>query len=113
MIYGNSIGGEWFGHYLEQQMPFAGIGNMEFTDRHFMALQLEAQQNIASSHFILLRLAAAQHAEEFKHTFKQQTLLGYQLGYYYNTLLGPLGATIGYSNKTKEVNFYINLGFEF
>ena len=86
---------------------------MEFTDRHFMALQLEAQQNIANSHFILLRLAAAQHAEEFKHTFKQQTLLGYQLGYYYNTLLGPLGATIGYSNKTKEVNFYINLGFEF
>lgn len=113
VIYGNSIGGEWFGHYLEQQMPFAGIGNMEFTDRHFMALQLEAQQNIANSHFILLRLAAAQHAEEFKHTFKQQTLLGYQLGYYYNTLLGPLGATIGYSNKTKEVNFYINLGFEF
>ena len=28
-VFGNTIGGEWFGHYVEQQMPFAGIGNME------------------------------------------------------------------------------------
>lgn len=112
-IYGNFIGGEWLGHYIEQQMPFAGVSNLESTDRHFMAIQLEAQQRIAASHYILLRLAAAQHAEEFKHTFDHHTMLGYQLAYYYNTIIGPLGASVGYSNKTKEVNLYVNLGFEF
>ena len=23
-VFGNTIGGDWFGHYVEQQMPFAG-----------------------------------------------------------------------------------------
>ena len=32
--FGNTIGGDWFGHYVEQQMPFAGIGNMEYVDHH-------------------------------------------------------------------------------
>jgi NTE family protein len=113
VIYGNTIGGEWFGHYIEQQMPFAGTGNLEYTDLHFIALQLQAQQRIATNNFILLRLAAAQHADEFKDILQQQTMLGAQLAYYYNTLFGPLGATLGYSNKSKQLNFYINLGFEF
>ncbi len=113
VICSNTIGGEWFGHYIERQMPFAGVGNIEYTDRHFLALQLQAQQRIATNHFILLRLAAAQHADEFKHTFEQKTMLGSQVAYYYNTIFGPLGATLGYSNKTKKCNFYINLGFEF
>ncbi len=113
VIYGNTIGGEWFGHYIEQQMPFAGIGNLEYTDLHFIALQLQAQQRIATNNYILLRLAAAQHADEFKDILQQKTMLGAQLAYYYNTLFGPLGATLGYSGKTKQLNFYINLGFEF
>ena len=39
----NTIGGEWFGHYIEQQMPFAGIGNMEYVDRQFVAAQLQSE----------------------------------------------------------------------
>ena len=113
VVYGNTIGGEWFGHYLEQQMPFAGMGNLEYTDQHFLALQVQGQQRIATNHFVLLRIAAAQHADEFKHVFERKTMLGGQLAYYYNTVLGPLGATLGYTNKTKKLNLYLNLGFEF
>lgn len=29
-VFGNTIGGDMFGHYVEQQMPFAGIGNVEY-----------------------------------------------------------------------------------
>jgi NTE family protein len=36
------------------------------------------------------------------------------MSYYYNSsLIGPIGATVGYSNVTKEPSFYINLGFVF
>ena len=38
---------------------------------------------------------------------------GIQAGYYHQTLLGPVGATLGYSNQTQEMNFYLNLGFVF
>jgi len=112
-VFGNTVGGDWFGHYVEQQMPFAGIGNMEYVDHQFMAAQLQAQQRIGSSNYVLLRLAGAQQAEKVKNLLDHKTLLGGQIAYYYNTMFGPVGATLGYSNRTKEPYFYMNLGYEF
>ena len=112
-VFGNTIGGDWFGHYVEQQMPFAGIGNMEYVDKQFVAAQLQAQQHIGGNSYILIRLAGAQHADKAKDLLDRRTLLGAQAAYYYNTMFGPVGATLGYSNRTKKPYFYLNLGFEF
>ena len=111
--FGNIIGGEWFGHYIEQQMPFAGIGNMEYVDHHFVAVQLQAQQRMGKNNYVLLRLAGAQQASDLKELFDYRSMLGVQGAYYYNTIFGPVGATLGYSNYTKKVYFFINLGYEF
>jgi len=113
IIFANTIGGNWFGCQMEQQMPFAGIGHMEYMDAKFIALQLQAQERILKNHFVLLRLAGAQHADKTKNLFDNQTLLGVQVGYYYRTMFGPLGGTFGYSNHTKKPNIFINLGYEF
>ena len=112
-VFGNTIGGEWFGHYIEQQMPFAGIGNMEYVDQQFLAAQLQAQQRIGKNHYVLLRVAAGQQAEKARQLLDHSTMIGVQAAYYYNTMLGPLGATLGYSNHTKEGYFFVNLGYEF
>ena len=112
-VFGNTIGGDWFGHYVEQQMPFAGIGNMEYVSSQFVAAQLQAQQRIGSNSYVLLRMAGAQHANRLKELLDYRTLLGGQIAYYYNTIVGPVGATVGYSNRTKKLYFYINLGYEF
>ena len=112
-VFGNTIGGDWFGHYVEQQMPFAGIGNMEYVDKQFVAAQLQAQQHIGGNSYILIRLAGAQHADKAKELLDRRTLFGAQAAYYYNTMFGPVGATLGYSNRTKKPYFYLNLGFEF
>jgi len=111
--FSNTIGGEWFGHYIEQQMPFAGIGNMEYVDRQFVSAQLQAQQRIGSNNYLLLRVAGGQQAAKVKELFDHRTLIGVQGAYYYNTMFGPLGATLGYSNHTKKAYFFINLGYEF
>jgi len=110
---GNVIGGLWFGHYVEQQMPFAGIGHIERTDQHFVGVQLQGQYSPARNHYILLRGAAAEHAPNFSELLDHHTMIGGSLSYYYQTLLGPIGATIGYSNKSKDVDFFFNLGYEF
>ena len=112
-VFGNTIGGEWFGHYIEQQMPFAGIGYMEYIHNQFVAAQIQAQQRIGKNHYVLLRVAAGQHAEKAKEFFDNRTLIGVQGAYYFNTMFGPLGATLGYSNHTKQAYFFINLGYEF
>ena len=111
--FSNTIGGEWFGHYIEQQMPFAGIGNMEYIGRQFVSAQLQAQQRIGKTHYVLLRVAGGQQAAKLKEIFDYRTLVGVQGGYYYNTIFGPVGATLGYSNHTKKAYFFINLGYEF
>ena len=112
-VFGNTIGGDWFGHYVEQQMPFAGIGNMEYVDHQFVAAQLQAQQRIGSNNYVLLRVACAQQSDRLKELLDYRTLLGGQIAYYYNTIVGPVGATIGYSNRTKKPYFFLNLGYEF
>jgi NTE family protein len=112
-IFANTIGGNWFGRQMEQQMPFAGIGNMEYVEQQFVALQLQAQERIGTNHILLLRLAGAQQTEEMKELFDDRPLLGAQVGYYYKTMFGPLGGTLGYSNHTKELYFFLNLGYEF
>ena len=112
-VFSNTVGGDCFGHYVEQQMPFAGIGNMEYVSSQFVAAQLQAQQRIGSNSYVLLRMAGAQHANRLKELLDYRTLLGGQIAYYYNTIVGPVGATVGYSNRTKKPYFYINLGYEF
>ena len=113
LVFANTIGGDCFGHYIEQQMPFAGLGCMEYVDRHFVAAQLQAQQRIGDNNYLLFRFAGAQHAEDIKNLLDRHTLLGAQLAYYYKTVIGPVGATLGYCNRTKEPYFFVNLGYEF
>ena len=112
-FFGNTIGGDWFGHYVEQQMPFAGIGNLEYVDHQFLAAQLQAQQRIATNNYVLLRVAAGQKANRLDEILDHRTLLGGQIAYYYKTIAGPVGATLGYSNHTRNVYFFINVGYEF
>jgi NTE family protein len=94
-------------------MPFAGIGNMEYVDHQFVAAQLQAQQRIGSNSYVLLRVAGAQQSDHLKDILDYRTILGGQIAYYYNTIVGPVGATIGYSNRTKKPYFFLNLGYEF
>ena len=111
--FSNIIGGDWFGHYVEQQMPFVGVGHMEYVKNHFLAAQLQAQERVGNHHYFLLRVAGGQQADKLKNLFDNKTLFGAQIAYYYNTFFGPVGATLGYSNHTKKTYFFLNLGFEF
>ncbi len=113
LVFSNAIGGDWFGHYVEQQMPFAGVGNIEYLKKQFVAAQLQLQQRIGSSHYVLLRAAAAQQSDKLEDIFDNKTLIGGQLAYYYNTIFGPIGASVGYSNRTEKTYFYLNIGFVF
>jgi NTE family protein len=112
-IFGNIMGGDTFGHYVEQQVPFAGLGHLEYAERHYLAVRLQAQQRLGSNHYVLLRTSVAQHAEHIADIMKTKTLIGVQGAYYYKTMFGPLGATLGYANRTKSPYFYINLGYVF
>ncbi len=113
VIFGNYVGGEYFDHYLDGQIPFAGVGYAEVAWKHIFAAQMQLQYHPTTNNYIQLRMAAAQDAPKLEDVFEHKTRLGASLSYYYNTMFGPLGGTIGYSNITKKFYYFINLGFFF
>ena len=112
-ILSNTIGGEWFGHYIEYQSPFPGVRHIENIASKFFAGQIQAQYHLTENNIMLFRFAAAQQADEFDHLFDSHLLFGTTLSYYYNTMFGPIGAVVGYSNKSKEPYLFINFGYVF
>ena len=113
LAYGNAVGSEWFGQQVEQHMPFAGIGHMEYMGRYFAAAQMQLQYRILKSHYVILRAAAALQSDDITVLLQQAPIVGAQLGYSYNTLFGPIDLRLGYSNRTKAVNVYLNIGHRF
>ena len=112
-VFGNTIGGDWFGHYVEQQVPFAGIGNLEYVKSQFLAVQFLAQQRIGTNNYVVFKVAGAQQADKVKRLLENRTILGVQGSYFYNTMFGPVGAMVGYSNRTKKPYIFLNIGFVF
>lgn len=113
LIMRNSIGGQLPGMYLEQQVPFAGIGHIEFVDNMLVVGQIMAQQRIMDNNYIIGRLSLGQRGEKLRDLFKLGPMAGCEIAYYYNSMFGPVGASLGYSSRTNEPYFYINLGFQF
>lgn len=109
----NFIGGDYAGHYIEQQLPFAGVGNVEVAENSFVAVGLKLQQRIMDNNYIIARASFALNADRLRNLLDNPLMNGYQLSWAYNSMFGPVNANLGYSSKTKRVLFYLNLGFEF
>ena len=112
-LYANTIGGPFFAHYTEGQMPFAGLNHVELAQRRFLAAGLTLQQRIATNNYILLYTSAGQTASQFSQLFKTHTLLGLSLAYAYNSIIGPIAASVGYNNRSEKLSAYINIGYVF
>jgi len=94
-------------------MPFAGIDNLEFTDNSIVVAALKLRQRMGSKNYISLIGNVAVSDNNFFDILKDKWMYGFSLGYGYDSMFGPLEASLGYSNQSKKVGFYINLGFYF
>lgn len=109
----NYVGGSWFGHYVEQQMPFAAMHHFEMADNEWVACQAQLQAQLTTNNFVLFRAAAAQHADDADALFRHAPTLGFQAAYFYRTVVGPVGLTAGWNNCQDGVSVLASLGFDF
>ncbi|RHJ78684.1 patatin-like phospholipase family protein [Parabacteroides sp. AM08-6] len=109
----NMVGGETFGRYLSQQIPFAGINHVEIFDNSVAVARLQVRQRIAGRNYISLTGNYAIHNNDFFRLFEGKNVWGGSLGYAYNSIAGPLSATFSMSNQNTHLQFYLNLGFNF
>lgn len=110
---GNFIGGDYAAHYVQQQMPFAGVNNMEAAADAFIAGGLKLQQRIMDNNYILLRLALGLDADKVGDLYRSPLMHGYQLSWAYDSMFGPINVNAGWSSVTRNPYLYVNLGYEF
>ena len=109
----NIIGGEWDGHYLNHQIPFYGISYFERGERAIAIARLQARQRIGKNHYLSAILNTGGNSDGFKNIFKTKFMIGGALNYSYDSIVGPLSATLSTSNITNDVELLLSLGFVF
>ena len=109
----NMMGGNRFGIYYPQQLPFAGFGHCHVMDSKLLVAGFKLQQRVFQEHYVIVKGQVAEHNDKLGHIFDRKPIWGAQLGYCYNSIVGPLGASLSWSNFTHQLYPYISLGFDF
>lgn len=109
----NMMGDNRSGIYYAQQLPFSGFGHCHVMDTKLLVAGFKVQQRLYKEHYLMLKGHVAEQNNKLEDIFDGKPIWGTQLAYYYNSLFGPLGGSLSWSNFTKQVSIYINLGFEF
>ena len=109
----NMLGGNRGGIYYDQQLPFSGFGRCHVMEKNLIVAGFKLQQRLFKEHYIMVKGHIVQESYKLEEVFDGQSIWGAQVGYAYNSILGPLGGSLSWSNYTKQVSIYINLGFEF
>ena len=110
------IGGEVPGRYSERHLPFVGINHVAASANLTTILRCDLRYNFFKKNYLT---AIYNHAFSANFPFESNwyTLdnqyYGIGLQYSYNSLAGPLSLTAHYSNYTKQVGFYLSLGYTF
>lgn len=109
----NAIGGEVPGFYIPQQLPFAGIVNMELMNKAIAIASVKFRQRMGSIHYITLTGNYGLNDNNFFQILQGKQLYGISAGYGMDSAFGPLEISFGYSNQTREGSCFINLGYYF
>ena len=109
----NALGGEVFGKYIPQQLPFAGINRVEVTSNAILIGKLHFRQRIWKNHFLSLIGNFGMHYATPKKILDGKHIWGGSIGYGFNSVAGPLNVSLGISDQTDKVQFYMNLGYYF
>lgn len=110
----NIVGGLAHGHKREHQIPIAGLTYTETVDKAVFCTGVEVRQRMGANHFVYAQFDAASISQHVESAFDKETYCwGVQGGYAYRSLIGPLSAFINYSSRTKQVSFFLNVGYYF
>lgn len=109
----NAIGGEVPGFYIPQQLPFAGVTNLELMDNTIMIASIKFRQRMGAIHYLTLTGNYGLTDSNFFDILKGKQLFGISAGYGMDSIFGPLEISLGYSNQTDKGSCFVNLGYYF
>lgn len=109
----NMIGGKVEGRYMPQQIAFTGMNHVELTDHAVVGAKFDFRVRLWRKNYVSLKTNYALTAADFWDILDGDDLWGVGLAYSYMTILGPFDLQVDYSNRTKKVGLYVNMGYYF
>lgn len=111
--YLNAIGGDIPARYIQHQLPFEGINHVELVDNSVFIASVRLRQRLGNKHYVFLTGNYGLTNHDLDGIFKGRNLIGGSISYGYDSLFGPIEASLNYSNSAKRVGFYLNVGYKF
>lgn len=116
----NTIGGEMAGRYFDSHLPFVGIRHSETACDKAAILRCDLRYNFHGKHYLTAMFNYLQSATDLKTDaidYYRYNYFGAGLRYSYNTIIGPIGITGQWYNKSaqkgKAFSIYFSLGYDF
>ncbi|MBV8251858.1 MAG: patatin-like phospholipase family protein [Chitinophaga sp.] len=98
---------------MYNQIPFVGLYEGEVITTSIAAMQLGWQWEVLRNIFAMPKVGAAVYDLNASTSGKYKYLSGYGLGAGYSSRLGPIEATMMYSDQVGKLRFYVNIGYNF
>jgi len=110
----NFIGGiGTFGHYITQQLSFAGINYYQIAPNQLLIGGLNLRQHLSTNNYLFSQFNYGLGSSDLTGIFSQKHLFGAAIGYGYKTPVGPIDLNLNWSNVTKSVGCFLNIGYMF
>ena len=113
LAYINAMGGCIPGRYVDQQMPFIGVNSVSAMRNILTIFRTDYRFRVAKNHYVTAILNYARDCDDFRTYAKGPGYFGAGLEYSFDAIFGPVSADIHWSNLTRNVGFYINIGYWF
>ena len=91
----NAIGGDVPGFYIPQQLPFAGVTNLELMDNTIMIASIKFRQRMGAIHYLTLTGNYGLTNSNFFDILKGKQLFGVSAGYGMDSIFGTIGNIVG------------------
>ena len=110
----NYIGGiNTYGHYITQQIAFAGVNYYMVAPNSLLVAGLNFRQHLTTNNYLFTQLNYAIGSNEFASILNDDKYFGAALGYGYKSPIGPVEFNINWSTITKKVGCFLNIGYMF
>jgi len=113
LIYANFAGGQYNGHYVPQQIALQGTRGMELLKNTVAVAQTNIRYHFTPNHCIYTNLNLIIHHDEWLKLTEGQSFLDGNIGYSYNSIVGPMAFEVGYSGLSRSLYPFIGIGYYF
>ena len=113
----NTIGGSVAGRYLDQQIPFIGINNAAAMQKIVGVVRSDFRVKLLKNNYLTATANYAVSCNELSDfdsiEDKVSGYLGCGVQYTYNSIVGPVGLNVHWSDYSRSLGLYFSLGFDF